>query len=142
MSELCSVLVVDDEQSILTLAQHILEKNGYAIFTAASGGEALARFEQHRSEIALVVTDIVMPGMSGAELARRLQQMQPGLPVLFMSGTEVSPAETRPLLAKPFTPRELIDSVSALIGDAPRRKDVVSEQRAIRRRTRRNSGTS
>jgi len=83
-----TVLLVEDESSILRLGQRILEKLGYKVLTADKPSEALqlARGHVDENEIALVLTDVIMPEMNGRELADRLRQIQPGIKCLFMSG--------------------------------------------------------
>jgi CheY-like chemotaxis protein len=102
--------------------------------TADCGDQALAKFARHRHEIALVLTDVMMPRMTGIKLAERLLRLRPALPILFMSGTEPSAAGSCPLLVKPFTARQLLTQVSALIPASPRRKDVKTEFRVSRKR--------
>lgn len=81
-----SVLVVEDEEAVRKLAKRILESAGYRVFTAASGVEALAFAESHQGPIDLVLTDVVMPGMSGRQVASRLLAIRPASKVLYMSG--------------------------------------------------------
>jgi CheY-like chemotaxis protein len=80
-----TILVVDDDRAVRTLVETCLGRGGYATLTADSGEIALKVFEQHRAEIALLLTDVTMPGIDGWELARRIQQAEPKLPVLVMS---------------------------------------------------------
>ena len=81
-----TVLVVEDEPSLLKLNIRMLEKLGYRVLAAHSPGEALRLAEKHGSEIQLLLTDVVMPEMNGRDLAERLQSLYPGMKVLFMSG--------------------------------------------------------
>ena len=81
-----TVLVVEDEASILKLASRILEDLGYNILTAATPGEAVALANQNDGDIHLLITDVVMPEMNGRDLAEKLQTEYPKLKVLFMSG--------------------------------------------------------
>jgi CheY-like chemotaxis protein len=69
------VLVVDDEQDVRNLVRTVLQKSGYAVLTASSGEEALALFAHHDSNIALLLTDIRMPTMTGPELVARRVRM-------------------------------------------------------------------
>ena len=80
-----TVLVVEDSDGLRELCRRILERRGYVVLLAANVREALDRFASHGS-IDLMLTDVVMPGGSGPELARRLGMRQPGLKVLYMSG--------------------------------------------------------
>jgi signal transduction histidine kinase/CheY-like chemotaxis protein len=81
-----TVLVVEDEDSVRTLVQRILERNGYRVLTAESGAKALETVALHEGEIGVVLTDVVMPGMSGREFADQVTAATPELKVVFMSG--------------------------------------------------------
>lgn len=80
------VLVVDDEQDVLRLLQRILSEEGYEVITAKSGEDAIKAFEKIERHPDLLLTDVVMPGMSGPMLVDRLRGLDPNLKVLFMSG--------------------------------------------------------
>jgi CheY-like chemotaxis protein len=117
-----TVLVVDDEEAVRNLASRMLMWAGYQALEAGHGREAIATIEQHAGAIHLVLTDIKMPGMSGRELGRQVEQRWPGKPVLYMSGfaTEVFAAgllePDAPFLAKPFTQEDLALKVRSLLG--------------------------
>jgi CheY-like chemotaxis protein len=81
-----TVLIVDDEPLILRVARTSLEKLGYRVLCATDGLVALELARQHANELALVVTDVVMPKLGGRELVQRLQALKPGLKVLYTSG--------------------------------------------------------
>jgi CheY-like chemotaxis protein len=81
-----TVLVVEDEEMVRTLARRMLEGSGYSVLIASTPGEALRACKQYQGEIDLIVTDVVMPQMTGGELAARLAELRPGTPILFMSG--------------------------------------------------------
>jgi CheY-like chemotaxis protein len=115
------ILVADDEPSILQYIEHVLQAANYRVVTAATVEEAWKIVKRQQAEIELVLTDIVMPGsIDGEDLARRIQQLEPGLPVVFITGalsetddrTTVM-IEKQQLLRKPFFPQQLIDFVSA-----------------------------
>jgi len=80
------VLVVDDEPTIRALLRCLLEQRGYGVLEAGSGEEGLELFQQHSTSIGLLITDVVMPGMKGPELASQLLELRPDLPVLYISG--------------------------------------------------------
>ncbi|HTG44201.1 MAG TPA: response regulator, partial [Verrucomicrobiae bacterium] len=80
------VLLVDDDHDVRTFVGQSLEIIGYHVVHAASARQALAQFEKHRSEISLVLTDMIMPGDSGDLLALALLIRDPELKVIFMSG--------------------------------------------------------
>jgi CheY-like chemotaxis protein len=111
-----TILLVDDDTTVRSLVRRILEDAGYTVIEAASGGVALPVLEDTSAHVDLMITDIVMPGMSGAELAVRAGALRPGLPVLLISGfadgAEVAGAA---FLAKPFSPAELKRVVAALL---------------------------
>jgi two-component system, cell cycle sensor histidine kinase and response regulator CckA len=117
------VLLVEDEPTVRDLAETILRRAGFQVHAAPDPAAALA-FIAAGGAMDLLVTDVVMPGMTGTELARLLREQRRDLPVLFMSGysEEASrdPGRTaHPLLAKPFTPAELRRAVDAAIEASP-----------------------
>ena len=83
------ILCVDDEQIPLILRKTVLEKLGYSVVTANSGTEALEQLQTQRVD--LVLTDMLMPGLSGAELAREIKQRMPTLPIILFSGVNEIP---------------------------------------------------
>jgi two-component system cell cycle sensor histidine kinase/response regulator CckA len=122
-----TVLVVEDEQAVRNIARRILERAGYTVLTAASGGDALLTCEQHPTEIDLVLTDVVMPQMSGKDFVDRLASIRPGIRVLFMSGYTGDVILKHGLLeagtqfiGKPFTQAELLQKVRYVLDDAGR----------------------
>jgi signal transduction histidine kinase/DNA-binding response OmpR family regulator len=126
-----TVLVVDDEPTILRLVSDALEPLGYNVLRASGGGRALEMAEQAGRDIHLLLTDIVMPGMNGMELARRLRAERPGLRVLYMSGYkdqaisgEDVPESEAGFIQKPLRPGILASMVrNALDGLAPEGKE-------------------
>jgi PAS domain S-box-containing protein len=122
-----TVLLVEDEPAVRALTSRILQARGYRVLAAADGREALDLLTWHTGAIDLVLTDAVMPGIGGAELARLLKHLRPGVPVLFMSGYTDDEIIRRGiasdpgvLLQKPFTADELARRVRAML-DAPKR---------------------
>jgi CheY-like chemotaxis protein len=119
-----TVLVVDDDPAVRRVASKVLRRGGYEVLEAEGGEEALAIAEERSDEIALLLTDVVMPGMGGRELSEIVRERHPHVPVLFMSAyTEdevilrgIRVAEVH-FIEKPFTVeglrakvREVLDS--------------------------------
>jgi len=109
-----TVLVVEDEDAVRKLTCQALRKFGYDVLEAANGGEALLVCEQRAQPIPLIITDVVMPGMSGPQLVARLSELYPETKVLYMSGYTDTLAVReglldgrRAFLQKPFTPADL-----------------------------------
>jgi two-component system, cell cycle sensor histidine kinase and response regulator CckA len=104
-----TILVVDDEPVVLDTVRDGLTAHGYQVLRATSGEEALQVAQAHQGSIALALVDVIMPGMSGPEVAQRLHAARPDLKILFMSGfsTEVVVVHGLdagdPLLVKPFS---------------------------------------
>ncbi len=110
-----TVLLVEDEEAVRRLTRAVLRRNGYNVLVAANAEQALAALEQNRGPIDLLLTDVVLPGMGGTEIARRISQLRPGIKVVYTSGyTDRSFVENgvlKPGLAfipKPFTPEDLL----------------------------------
>jgi len=120
-----TILLVEDDASLRELISRTLGKYGYKVLEAAHGGEALMICEKEKSPIHLMLTDVVMPQMSGRELAARLAPSQPGMEVLFMSGyTEnaivhhgILNSEVNFLL-KPFRMLTLLQTVREVLDEA------------------------
>ena len=111
-----TVLVVDDEPLLLTMAETILTEFGYKILTASSGQKALTILARDDTKVDLVVTDLVMPGMSGRELVERIRQLAPTTRILCMSGYALADKQTNmPCLRKPFTSTALLAKVKQVI---------------------------
>lgn len=108
------VLVVDDSPPILRILTRVLEQADYRVLTAANGEQAIRMVETHHPDLALVISDVVMPVMGGADLLQRLHSSFADLPILLMSGhTDLEVGEdVRALasgfLAKPFRPQDLL----------------------------------
>jgi two-component system cell cycle sensor histidine kinase/response regulator CckA len=124
-----TVLVAEDEDAVRMIVRRVLRDQGYHILEARDGEEALALHAAHRDAIELVVTDVIMPRMGGRELARRLGAIDPGLPVLYMSGytddRTLQNAGLEPgaaFLAKPFATEALVARVRELLEGARERR--------------------
>ena len=116
------VLVVDDEQGLRELLCRTLQAEGFETLEAGHGAEALEIMESGAESVDLVITDVVMPGMDGRELGRRIEQRWPDLPILYISAYEVndifrrgSPRTSAPFLQKPFPLEGLITTVQGLL---------------------------
>lgn len=117
-STLPTVLVVEDDQLILLNSRLVLENAGYCVLSAEDAGEALAVLDDH-PEVSMLLTDIAMPGpIDGLELASRVFQLRPDLPVIVISGqTKVDGDDLPPsarFLAKPYTARHLIELLASV----------------------------
>ena len=109
-----TVLVVEDDLSVLKLARQILEGLGYTVLTAGTTTEAIGLAEEHAGEISLLLTDVIMPEMNGRDLAQQLQALYPDLKHIFMSGYTANIIATRGVIdkgehfiQKPFSRRDL-----------------------------------
>jgi two-component system, cell cycle sensor histidine kinase and response regulator CckA len=116
------VLVVDDEPAIRSVAHRVLTTAGYQVVTAASGDEALRLLGDPELTVNMVLTDLVMPGMTGSAFASHAKAMRPGLPILFMSGYEpqdsAGSAGTDPfaqIISKPFSRPALLAKVTQML---------------------------
>jgi DNA-binding NtrC family response regulator len=130
-----TILVVDDQEPHRELMRDALTAQGYVVETAAAGDEALERIQQHRFD--LVLTDQLMPGISGIELMRELRTRRPELPVVIVTahGTvdtavNAMKAGATDYIQKPFTPEELLIVVRRVL----ERQDLVEEVRTLRER--------
>jgi CheY-like chemotaxis protein len=121
-----TILVVEDEAALLQVTHQSLEAVGYAILAAQSPAEAIRISESHPGPIHLMVTDVIMPGMNGAQLASHLSAVRPEMRVLYVSGytddTIVRHGVLDPGLAflqKPFSPKMLARKVSEVLAGVP-----------------------
>jgi two-component system, cell cycle sensor histidine kinase and response regulator CckA len=120
-----TVLLAEDEQDVREVAREFLESGGYTVLEAQDGAEALRLAGEHKGAIDLLVTDMVMPGMSGKELAGLLAQQRAGMRVIFMSGySEHAAAEAAQgdsslrLLTKPFSRGTILRAVREILNQA------------------------
>ena len=117
-----TVLVVEDERPVRTLVRKSLESRGFRVVDAESGHDALEVGAGRLQEVDLIITDMVMPGMSGMQLAGHIEKIRPGIPILFMSGYSreflVEQGELgrrHRILEKPFTPAELLETARQML---------------------------
>jgi signal transduction histidine kinase/ActR/RegA family two-component response regulator len=117
-----TILLVEDEGAVRKLSARVLASLGYSVIEAASAEEALRLWPEHRQEIALLLTDVVMPGLTGPQLAAELRRACPTLPVVFVSGyadevvaRQGMQAEDGLFLEKPFTPAALGATLEAAL---------------------------
>jgi two-component system, cell cycle sensor histidine kinase and response regulator CckA len=110
------VLLAEDEETIRSLVGEVLTRSGYKVFAAPNGDEAMRLLSQHVGEIDLLLTDLVMPGMGGPDLARAAARLSPNLRVLYTSGYASEPDQAFEdpdvaFIGKPFSPKELVSKV-------------------------------
>lgn len=114
-----AVLIIDDDDAIRALSQWVIQRAGYPALTARDGPEGLATFESNRESIGLVLLDLTMPRMTGAEVLGELQKLGIRVPIILITGygedavREDERVGVRGVLQKPFTPdnlRELLDT--------------------------------
>lgn len=116
-----TVLVAEDEEMVRQLACEVLTTYGYKVLPAANGGSAFLVCEKHEGRIDLLITDVVMPEMSGLELSARLRMLKPELKVLFMSGytdnalIHQGMIEGENFIQKPFSPLGLVEKVRSVL---------------------------
>ena len=127
-----TVLVVDDETFMLSLADAMLARHGYTVLTATTAQEVLHMFQIWPDlKIEVAVLDVVMPGMDGFELAERIRKIRPRLPILYMSAypekAELRPEKTRdvPFVPKPFSSLTLVGKIREML-DEPRADSTVA----------------
>ena len=120
-----TILVVEDQVEVRAFTAAALKAYGYRVIPASGGSEALAIWQRENARIDLVLTDVVMPHMSGRELVVRLAALCPGIKALYMSGYTGSVIaqhgileEDTPFIQKPFSPEELAGKVRAVLGTA------------------------
>jgi PAS domain S-box-containing protein len=120
-----TVLVVDDEASILTITSQTLQAYGYRVLTGTDGAEAVAVYAKHKNEIAVVLTDMSMPIMDGAAVVRALTRINPGIKIIAASGlnakgeaAKISGVAVKHFLAKPYTAGTLLKVLRRTLDEA------------------------
>lgn len=118
-----TILVVDDDEWVRVLVRDVLAAEGYLVLEASDGQHAIRVASEHPGPIHLLLTDVMMPGMNGCELAARLGALLPSLPIMFMSAYDrdflvargLTP--TGPVITKPFTIEYLTRRIEMVLGD-------------------------
>ena len=118
-----TILLVEDEPVVSRFIEQALRSRGYTVLGARDGTEALRTFARHADQVQLVITDVLMPGMGGRELADEIRRSQPEMPVLFVSGfarqhplsCSGPPRKGEEFLQKPFSPSELARSIRRIL---------------------------
>lgn len=118
-----TILLVEDNESIRSSAKHILQQRGYGVLEVSSGREALRVFQEQSHNIHLLLSDLMLPGSDGREVAARIHEINPSLPVIFTSGYELdrSPAtinEPVVIFRKPFAGKALVQKVREVLDHA------------------------
>jgi two-component system, cell cycle sensor histidine kinase and response regulator CckA len=137
-----TILLVEDDPVVRHVVRLLLELGGDVVLEAKDGDEALTLSGSHEGTIDLLLTDVMMPGLSGADVCRRVRESRPGIPTLFISGfypEAVFPDHRLPeaaaFLAKPFMPEELTEAVDDLLSGLAGHEDGRPvARRAARRR--------
>jgi two-component system, cell cycle sensor histidine kinase and response regulator CckA len=121
-----TILVVDDEPSVLALVRTMLWRAGFTVLEASGGDEALTLASGHTEAIQLLLTDVLMPEMNGYALAEKIQAARPETKVLFMTGyrdkvvleSTGRPISDSPLIRKPFTAHNLVAKIEELLAQS------------------------
>lgn len=115
------ILAVDDHETVIPVVRRMLKKLGYEVVATRSPREALAVLSDLDVAIALLLTDVRMPELSGLELAERARELRPELPIVFMSGYDDFGGRPtpfgEPLLTKPFSLRNLVQTIEARLAE-------------------------
>lgn len=131
---LWTILLVEDENAVRQVTRHVLENAGYLVLEAADPEQAMAIFRRVEGSIHLLLTDIIMPSMNGAELAARLKAMRPNLKTVFMSGYSNPARGSREIdlaasyLQKPFTAGMLLAIVAEALSLPPAEAPVAAQR--------------
>jgi len=121
-----TILVVDDDPTVLHLCQTLLKMGGYSVLSAAGGADALRLAQTNASTIDLALLDVVMPVMNGVEVARRIQKENPGIKVVLMSGfgprdiANIISNNPFPIIWKPFKSESLLRMIENVLGNGVR----------------------
>jgi CheY-like chemotaxis protein len=121
-----TILVVDDEESILISMRSLLERHGYSVLTESEGSEAFATYTENRGLVRAVVTDVMMPGMGGLNLVRALKAFEPKLRIIASSGLtdqanhdNLKAAGVDAIVDKPCAPQAVLEALRRVLALAP-----------------------
>ncbi len=125
-----TILLVEDDEMVRQFTRELLKDSGYQVLCAANGLDGFRLFSERTNPIHLLLTDLVMPHMSGPELARRLRRIAPELKVLYMTGYADNDIFARnglpleePRVQKPFTPETLLNAIGDLLHDGQKHQN-------------------
>ncbi|HKL22325.1 MAG TPA: response regulator, partial [Tichowtungia sp.] len=120
-----TLLIAEDDETVLALARHLLTDAGYTVLTAGNGEEAIRVFKEHAAEIDAVMFDVVMPRLGGKQALDKILQLRPGLPHLFVSGYSENAVHTNfiqkrglHLLNKPYQAETLLRKIREVLDQA------------------------
>lgn len=127
---LTTILLVEDENLVRKVTGEVLQSSGYAVLAATNALQAMKIFRRHRGEIRLLLTDVIMPGKSGRELALELRSCSPEMKTIFISGYPDSALEERDsgtfFLPKPFSLDSLLRKVRDVLGEGSHREGTLA----------------
>jgi two-component system, cell cycle sensor histidine kinase and response regulator CckA len=115
---MANILVVDDEPSLLQLVTMVLKQHGHTVLSASNGVEALMVYSSYQARVDLVLSDVMMPGMNGIELAERFRALNPEVRILLMTGfvpESLQVPKGVQVLKKPFLPKHLMEAVEQAV---------------------------
>jgi CheY-like chemotaxis protein len=117
-----SILVAEDDTAILEMIRELLEDNGYTVYSASTGAEAIETFMAHQNVIDLILTDVIMPQGNGREVYEKISSIKPGIPVIYMSGypadlltKQGGMVDSYNYLSKPISPSTLLKKIREVI---------------------------
>src|SRR5207248_859857 len=124
-----TILVLEDEGSVRSLIRQILANEGYSVLHTGDAGEAIRLCNRHAGKIDLFITDVVLPSMSGPQVAQRLSVLRPDMKILYISGYPGGNVRDHAdggagFLEKPFTPEILVSRVRDALDSAPGEEEL------------------
>lgn len=119
-----TILVADDDAAVQLLLGRLLKLKGFSVVPALDGPSVVEALQSHGEEIRLVLLDLTMPGLSGAEMMQQIRGLRPDIPIFVMTGhregdilAQLDPGEIAGFLGKPFKPPELLEKIRQVLGD-------------------------